>query len=886
MICCCKAKQKRERKKDRTTERKRNKEREMATANAAYPSAAGGNSGRNAASPSPIPQWYEQQPKQQQNGGEIRSVTPAMNNTRGASYPSRVPSPQQFRNGTPQRYYGAYNAQDSTQQQQQSKGPSSTGLIRLTLRKPMGIVFEPMYDPNQPSVQRGVRICDLPRTGAAALSRKLEVGDELLSINDKTMSRLTFDEIMDFIIEADPEQVNLLFRRPRRETLQARNQPKQTSTNNASVKWVDDDQRKKKQQTKSDSKKKTANTTNNNKKDDDTLETAESRGGTPSSATGKRKNRRGKDYHESESFLDLLIDTICANPDTVCKSSTDRRRPPDDDFDSDDEDDRTFTSQDDSTYVTYESDAKGGKGDKKQTRGGGRDDEESFDETEDDTISEDERKRRKKELLKAKEPAKSSAKYEDDYTLESIETKEREKGTAPAPVAAPPLGLAVAPQPPPPPVLPHIPDEDENTNSNPAPITEVEYDEHHDHGADVSVMESLGGPSLLIEKQRQAAAASKNVIPVDILKNFGLDYPADFGLTREETITKNPVQFYTFVVKRLLEEHEPEKVRLLDKLLAKYKGREDHLVQKLSVRYNKNEGGNPVIEENSPAPFGNFTEAVNRNKESEDAVRNVEKAQERAAAAFGAWPEKETKEDEPEDQNIEVPEQEEEDSRSNSESGSEYSGDSIDGTSPAVIAQVSELLNYVYGKTSVPGQIDRVSTIMRAYEGREAVLLELLETKALIKANSEKENAANLPSFLRNSPALQHQTQEETPQPATVLSPIGNQQTVGGNIINDDISSMSGVSSPQDNPNKSEPTPAPAQASAPSPARQRVPTPSKTTPQQKMTAKKQESAKANSISKSETKTPEREKKKKKGLFGGLFGKKKNKGAKSTQQKAV
>jgi hypothetical protein len=68
---------------------------------------------------------------------------------------------------------------------------------------------------------------------------------------------------------------------------------------------------------------------------------------------------------------------------------------------------------------------------------------------------------------------------------------------------------------------------------------------------------------------------------------------------------------------------------------------------------------------------------------------------------------------------------------------------------------ISELLNYVYGKTSVQGQMDRFSTIMRAYEGREAVLLELLETKALIKANKEKENTStadnNLPSFLRNS---------------------------------------------------------------------------------------------------------------------------------------
>ena len=110
----------------------------------------------------------------------------------------------------------------------------------------MGIVFEPMYDPNQPSVQRGVRICDLPRTGAAALSRKLQVGDELLQINDTTVSRMTFDEIMDFIIEADPESVNLLFRRPRKETLQARQGVQQklnaaaNKDNPSTVKWVDE----------------------------------------------------------------------------------------------------------------------------------------------------------------------------------------------------------------------------------------------------------------------------------------------------------------------------------------------------------------------------------------------------------------------------------------------------------------------------------------------------------------------------------------------------------------------------------------------------------------------------------------------------------------------
>eukprot|EP00984_Skeletonema_dohrnii_P012502 scaffold5083_cov76-Skeletonema_dohrnii-CCMP3373.AAC.1 len=100
----------------------------------------------------------------------------------------------------------AVNKPTTTTTTTSSSGAVSSGLIRLTLRKPMGIVFEPTPDPHNPSQQRGVRICDLPRTGAAFLSGKLQVGDELLSINDKTMSRLTFDEIMDFIIVADKER--------------------------------------------------------------------------------------------------------------------------------------------------------------------------------------------------------------------------------------------------------------------------------------------------------------------------------------------------------------------------------------------------------------------------------------------------------------------------------------------------------------------------------------------------------------------------------------------------------------------------------------------------------------------------------------------------------
>jgi hypothetical protein len=104
--------------------------------------------------------------------------------------------------------------------------------------------------------------------------------------------------------------------------------------------------------------------------------------------------------------------------------------------------------------------------------------------------------------------------------------------------------------------------------------------------------------------------------------------------------------------------------------------------------------------------------------------------------------------------------------------------DSIDGTSPVVIAQVSDLINYVYGKTTVVGQIDRVSTIMKAYEGREAVLLELLETKALIKANSPLDPGSmeDLPSCIRDNPSYHKQTQQQQPQLSggNLQSPLSN----------------------------------------------------------------------------------------------------------------
>lgn len=751
-------------------------------------------------------QWQESRNRAGESTN-YRSVTPAMNNTRGgvrtaSPAPGRGPSPgaaaqmagsttpaagaHYARSSTPNRYDSFQNPEASMSNSQLAGGgaPNQSGLIRLTLRKPMGIVFEPMYDPNAPSVQRGVRICDLPRTGAAALSRKLEVGDELLSINDKTMSRLTFDEIMDFIIEADPEEVNLLFRRPKKETLKERagiKTPSNNTTSGPGVKWVDDDSRKKKDAKKKEVKVKDKKGARKSKQkdDDETLQSEE-----PDYRKGRKKGKK-KDPYETESFLDILIDTICANPDSVCR---DRRRGDDEDYSDDDE---TFASRDDSTYVTYESEDPRKAKAKPKVKGQNRDDDSStYGETEEDTLDDkDKRKIRDKDSSRSSPPKESkrpatpdqTKKYEDDNTLETLDSAERAKHIVvekETPII-PPLGLAPNPEPVPP--VNHIQEETDD-EGNPAPIKEVEYDDQVDHGADVSVMESLGGPSLLIEKQRaaqmtaQKPAIATPPVPPEIMDNFGKDYPLDFGFNREQSIQNDPLRFYTFVVRSLLQEHEPEKVRLLDKLLAKYRGREDHLVQKLSVRYNKED-------EEEEDDGHNFEEAVRKEKDSAHARTNVETARERIQNDFNPteWPEKETKEGEPGDEGH--PEE---------ESESDYSSDSIDGTSPAVIAQVSELLNYVYGKTSVPGQIDRVSTIMRAYEGREAVLLELLETKALIKANREKENAGNLPSFLRNSANAQRNMEIEVGNSdMPPVTPMAAQPP-----ITDDISSMSGVSTP------------------------------------------------------------------------------------------
>ena len=54
-------------------------------------------------------------------------------------------------------------------------------------------------------------------------------------------------------------------------------------------------------------------------------------------------------------------------------------------------------------------------------------------------------------------------------------------------------------------------------------------------------------------------------------------------------------------------------------------------------------------------------------------------------------------------------------------------------------ALVSELVNYIYGTASESDHAERLAAIFLAYKGREQVLLKLLETKAEVKADDDKQ---------------------------------------------------------------------------------------------------------------------------------------------------
>ncbi len=99
-----------------------------------------------------------------------------------------------------------------------SSSSSSSNLINITLTKPMGIVFEPIGDPNE----CGVRIRELPPCGKAYHTKELKAGDELLSINNKKVGKSTFYQILEIIEEEDEQkQFNMSFQRPCKKEMKA-----------------------------------------------------------------------------------------------------------------------------------------------------------------------------------------------------------------------------------------------------------------------------------------------------------------------------------------------------------------------------------------------------------------------------------------------------------------------------------------------------------------------------------------------------------------------------------------------------------------------------------------------------------------------------------------
>jgi len=87
------------------------------------------------------------------------------------------------------------------------------------LTKPLGIIFEPIGDPQE----CGVRILDLPRGGKAYQSEELKVGDELICINDMRMSSLTYYQVVNLISQgSDQKQFHLTFQRSNKRDMKGR----------------------------------------------------------------------------------------------------------------------------------------------------------------------------------------------------------------------------------------------------------------------------------------------------------------------------------------------------------------------------------------------------------------------------------------------------------------------------------------------------------------------------------------------------------------------------------------------------------------------------------------------------------------------------------------
>ena len=56
------------------------------------------------------------------------------------------------------------------------------------------------------------------------------------------------------------------------------------------------------------------------------------------------------------------------------------------------------------------------------------------------------------------------------------------------------------------------------------------------------------------------------------------------------------------------------------------------------------------------------------------------------------------------------------------------------------VVKITKLVNYVYGETTKKDHEGRISTILKAYAGRELILLKLLETKKEVKKDTDKKS--------------------------------------------------------------------------------------------------------------------------------------------------
>ena len=91
-------------------------------------------------------------------------------------------------------------------------------LIRIRLRKPMGIVFESL--PGTGGV--GARIGQMGSRGKGALCGVLKIEDELINIDGRDMRSRDFVDIMEVMLEADVAQkLELVFRRKATRTFEA-----------------------------------------------------------------------------------------------------------------------------------------------------------------------------------------------------------------------------------------------------------------------------------------------------------------------------------------------------------------------------------------------------------------------------------------------------------------------------------------------------------------------------------------------------------------------------------------------------------------------------------------------------------------------------------------